>query len=273
MSEANSTISPAGEAIRKALAFVRDRRLEAVTGDGCIRVRKPLDGGRNGGAAFITRLLAAGPALPAGVRVVLDEKGKPWLEAEAGSTDDDLATALEDCVRSLEKAGKTGPGGGSGAASAAAGVFPAEVADMLKMEGDWTVRERGDGLVVDLDTRDGLLQARLEAGEDAIVAEVEVLRGDGLWEPPVGEALGVLLLTVASQLRLVRACAGQAGEDSVAWFQVSLPRRQVSSASLGDALGALNLAWSDAAEEALILQSPAIASRYLAIRGWAGVPG
>lgn len=250
-------------------------RVEATAEDGRVRLRLPWPG-REVVAADLPELLRAGPFLPTGVRLAISGGGGLCLECEvslgADAGEEDWKAALSGALRLLEQAG------GKLVREGEARVleeesFPAGVADLLREDGGWAFHERGDALVVDLDTADGLLQARLTARGDAILAGVEVWRGEEMGAAPVAQAMGGLLLSVAGGLRLVRACAASAGEEPGTWFEVSLPRERLRPSHLGDALGCLSLAWEESAEESLVLQSPDAACRYLTIRGWAAGPG
>lgn len=243
--------------------------VEALAGDGWIRLRKPWSGAVSPGD--LIAVLRAGDAMPGGARLVLDEVGELYLEGETPASEEDEGAdpageiqALAGRMASLISLPPDSP--------AARRPPPDGVAEMLRAGGAWCVHERSDGLVVDIDTRDGLIQVRLQAREADLLAELEVLRGESPWGDCSLAALAVLLLSESGRVRLVRACNSPAGAAHEAWFQVALPLGRLSPARLRDALGALALAWDEIAEEATVLQSPVTAARYLAKRGFAVVP-
>lgn len=248
----------------------RYETVQAVPGDGWIRLRKAWPGEVT--QAVLAGALLSGAAFPAGTRLVLDGAGELMLEGEAPAIaeDEDVDPAEEiGALAGVMESLNSLPGG---AASERRPILES-VTDVLRSAGDWTVHERADGLVLDLDTRDGLVQVRLTATDAELLAEIEVLRGDAEWSSCSLAGMAVLLLSESGRLRLVRPCAAApAGADPEIWFQVALPLRQLSPARVRDALGALAVAWDEVVEEAAVLQSPAAAARYLAKRGFAGSP-
>ncbi|MEW6741302.1 MAG: hypothetical protein AB1486_00970 [Planctomycetota bacterium] len=153
------------------------------------------------------------------------------------------------------------------------------VADRLRIDltelcndSGWPFTEReGGSLAVDLGVRAGFQQARVtREGSGETCASVSVARLGAL--PQVcRDALGVFLLTACRLVRLARATIDEQKGRSQVSFEVRLAD-PLSAGELGHALGALSAACRHFAAEVVSLQVPAVAERFLQLRGWPGRP-
>lgn len=140
-----------------------------------------------------------------------------------------------------------------------------EKADLKRLcaETGWPFIERGpDKLLIELEVANHFRQAALIPAGRGIHVSCELVTCDSLLEPSQ-HAIASLLLSASGVLRLVR---GSLAEDSAgleATFVAPPCPSEISSA-----LESLSVGCSLCGEEVKTLRDPAVARRFLELRGW-----
>jgi hypothetical protein len=160
----------------------------------------------------------------------------------------------------------------SGAAPARADGPPIQAVGALDLkalcsEAGWPFVVRGDGrLAVELEVPGSYAQALLAPWQRGVGVSCEIAAFDSL-EEVCRPAVGGLLLAASGLVRLGRAAVRPDGAVAVAQFEVRFESAP-APLEISSALECLSVACSLCGEEAKTLQLPAVAERYLALRGW-----
>jgi hypothetical protein len=137
----------------------------------------------------------------------------------------------------------------------------------LCSEAGWPFAERGRGkLAVELEVPGGFSQAVLIPEKQGVRITCEVATLDSIPEE-CRQAVGGFLLAACGLVRMARATVSTTGAPPGAQFEVvfgTVP----SPLEISSALESLSVGCSLCGEEVKTLQVPAIAERYLALRGW-----
>jgi hypothetical protein len=137
----------------------------------------------------------------------------------------------------------------------------------LCSESGWPFTERGGRkLAVELEVPGGFSQALLIPAEHGVRISCEVACLDPITER-CRQAVGGFLLAASGLVRMVRASVNTNGTPAAAQFEVVFGTAP-SPLEISSALESLSVSCSLCGEEIKTLTVPAIAERYLALRGW-----
>jgi hypothetical protein len=138
-------------------------------------------------------------------------------------------------------------------------------------EAGWPFGERGGGkLAVELEVLGSFHQALLFQKDQGVRISCELATCDTIPEK-CRPAVGGLLLSVSGLVRMGRACVNASRETPAAQLEVSIETAP-SPIEISSALESLSVGCSLCGEEIKALQVPAIAERYLTLRGWGAKP-
>lgn len=200
-------------------------------------------------------------------KIVLAQDGRPQLRAELPLMEGvDLTTRIRETCRGFEAEGSLGEEQPSAASSLAGDAEPIDL-KALCSEAGWPFAERGGHkLVVELEVRGGSCQALLISTNPGVRISCEIATFDTITEE-CRQAIGGLLLTASGLVRMGRASVGAKGTASLAQLEVVFGTTP-SPEEISSALESLSVGCSLCGEEIKALQVPAIAERYLTLRGW-----
>jgi hypothetical protein len=137
----------------------------------------------------------------------------------------------------------------------------------LCAEAGWPFADRGGGkLAVELEVLGSYHQALLFQKDLGVRISCELAACDTIAEE-CRQAVAGLLLTACGLVRMGRASVNANGTTGVAQFEVGF-ETVPSPIEISSALESLSVGCSLCGEEIKALQVPAIAKRYLALRGW-----
>jgi len=142
----------------------------------------------------------------------------------------------------------------------------------LCAEAGWTCVDRSGGrLVVDLQIPECFYPASVHPVEGGVAVQCELAALESVTEE-CGQAIAGLLLSVSSVVRPVRATLQQeqGSPERAAQLEVRFGGWP-SPSEISTALESLSVACSLCGEEVKMLQTPALAGRYLTLRGWTEV--
>jgi hypothetical protein len=204
-------------------------------------------------------------------KLVLAQDGSPQLRAELPVLEGvNLATRIYETCSGFEaewwhKDDHSFPTG-----SLAGDAEPVDL-KRLCAEAGWPIAERGGRkLAVELEVQGGFSQALLIPMEHGVRISCEVAAFDAIPEE-CRQAVGGLLLAASGLVRMGRASINVNGTPPVAQFEVVFGTAP-SPLEISSALESLSVGCSLCGEEVKALQVPAIAERYLALRGWGTHP-
>jgi hypothetical protein len=204
-------------------------------------------------------------------KLVLTRDGSPRLRAEIPESESlDLSTRVRETCGGLQ-AGWTHKA--DHASTDLPRVSEAESIDLkgLCTEAGWLYAERGGRkLAVELEVPGGFCQALLSPAENGIRISCEVATIDAITEE-CRQAIAGFLLAASGLVRMGRASVITNGTSAVAQFEVVFGSAP-SPLEISNALESLSVSCSLCGEEIKTLKVPAIAERYLALRGWAATP-
>lgn len=216
-------------------------------------------------APVLWTLLTINKQLPAGMKLVLGQKGQVRFLCEARLADDSLEQRLASACTVVRHAVKQSREPGAplfdirGLSTPAPSLlWDKEFAPICEVAG-WPAHRRTTGVVaVKLDTEAESHQALLSP-EPTPTARVRLRVGDAPG-PVTRAAAAALLLKAAAQFRMVRPIAEEAGgaQFEVAWD--TAPKAE----DVVDALAALSVAVGACGGVCTAMADPAVAGRYLA---------
>jgi hypothetical protein len=221
-------------------------------------------------------ILTYNAALPGGAKYALDSAGclrvrsELPLDSEADVPDvtAEMCEGFEQALNHLRHEGGPEPGTGRQAGDRANMVGHGDSLECLREELAWPTTERPDGrLAVTLDVPGSFCQALVRPQADKVRVAVELVSEQSL-SPVSRRALGLLLLSANSAVRMARAAAEDRNGLAAAWFEVVLTSR-AAVAEAEHALAALSVACRLCVREVKAMQDDAIAMEYLSVRGWA----
>ncbi|MGA2173519.1 MAG: hypothetical protein ABSH38_00910 [Verrucomicrobiota bacterium] len=203
-------------------------------------------------------------------KIVLTYDGSPRLRAEIPVTEDVvLTTRVREVCRGFE-AEWTHKDEHSLAEASPEGAEPMDLKSLCS-EAGWPFVERGDRkLAVELEVPGGFSQALLIPTEHGVRITCEVATLDAIAEE-CRQAVSGFLLAASGLVRMGRASVNAIGTSPAAQFEVVFGTAP-SPPEISSALECLSIACSLCGEEIKTLQVPAIAERYLALRGWDAAP-
>lgn len=204
-------------------------------------------------------------------KLVLTGDGSLRLRAEIPIVEDaDLTTRVRETCGGFET-GRSLKAELSSPADSPAGE--AEPIDLKRLcsEAGWPLAERGGRrLAVELEVPGGFSQALLIPEKQGVRISCEVATLDAITEE-CRQAVGGFLLAACGLVRMARASVNANGTPPVARFEVVFATAP-SPMEISSALESLSVGCSLCGEEIKTLQVPAIAERYLALRGWGASP-
>jgi len=219
------------------------------------------------GSADFLQAFKRNASLPGFAKIALTPGGQLNLRAEIPVVEDgDLTARIREVLDGFAAAWSADELPGVKVATA---DITSELADLkpLCTEAGWPFTERGGGrLAVELEAPAGFYQALLTPlnGGVRVACELAPLESDS---ENARRASAVLLLAASGLVRLARAAVNADQTPPVARFEVVFGTAP-SPSELSSALECLSVACSHCGEEVKLLQAPAIAERFLALRGW-----
>ena len=205
-------------------------------------------------------------------KLVLADDGSPRLRAELPVLEGvDLAARVRETCSGFEAEWPRKTITRRAAASLAGDAEPVDL-KLLCSEAGWPFAERGGRkLAVELEVRGGFCQALLDVRRKrGVRISCEIATLDAIPEE-CRQAIGGFLLAASGLVRMGRASVNTNGTSPVAQFEVVFGTAP-SPSEISSALESLSVGCSLCGEEIKTLQVPAIAERYLALRGWGASP-
>jgi hypothetical protein len=224
------------------------------------------------GPEFFWDALVRNASLAGFAKLVLTPQGSPLVRAELPVLEDGaLAARVRETCSGFAAAWPHQDDHPAPAASLAGDAAALDL-KLLCSEAGWPFTERsGQKLAVELEVRGGFWQALLVPTERGVRISCEVATLDAIPEE-CRQAIGGFLLAASGHVRLGRASVNAQGTSAVAQFEVVFGTAP-SPSEISSALESLSVGCSLCGEEIKMLQVPAIAERYLALRGWGASPG
>jgi hypothetical protein len=211
-------------------------------------------------------MLSRNASLPGLAKAVLADDGGPRLRAEIPLLDDiDLTARVREACRGFEQMWA----GEAGSAPVVPSPEESEPVDLkaLCSAAGWPYVERSNRkLAVELEVAGGFSHALLRPVGRGVNVSWEIATLDSLSDE-CRQAVGGFLLAASGLVRMGRASVNTAGSSPVAQFVVIFGTPP-SPSEISNALESLSVGCSLCGEEIKMLQAPAIAERYLALRGW-----
>jgi hypothetical protein len=220
---------------------------------------------------FFRGALVRNATLAGFAKVVLTPESSPQVHAELPVLEEvNLAARVRETCSGFEAVWLHKDDYSAPAASPASDAESVDL-KLLCSEAGWPFTERGGGkLAVELEVRGGFWQALLVPAERGVRISCEVATLEALPEE-CRQAIGGLLLAAAGLVRLGRAAVIAQGTSSMAQFEVVFETAP-SPSEISSALESLSVGCSLCGEEIKTLQVPAVAERYLTLRGWGARP-
>jgi hypothetical protein len=204
-------------------------------------------------------------------KLVLAHDGSPRLRAELPVQEGvELTARVRETCRGFETAWSHKDDHSSPAASPAVDAEPVDL-NRLCSEAGWPFAERGSQkLAFELEVRGGFCQALLVSTERGVRISCEIATLDAI-PAECRQAVGGLLLAASGLVRMGRGSVNANRTPPVAQFEVVFGTAP-SPSEISSTLESLSVGCSLCGEEVKTLQVPAIAERYLALRGWGANP-
>jgi hypothetical protein len=219
------------------------------------------------GPGFFWEALVRNASLAGLAKLVLARDGGLRLRAEIPVLEGvDLTTRVGESCRGFEAVWTREGNHSSTDAPPAGQTEPIDLKGLCG-EAGWPFSERGGGkIAVELEAPGGFCQALLSPTEHGVRIHCEVAALDSITKE-CRQAVAGFLLAASGLVRMGRASVDAKGTSPVAQLEVVFGTAP-SPLEISSALESLSIAYSRCGEEIKTLQSPAIAKRYLALRGW-----
>jgi hypothetical protein len=211
--------------------------------------------------------LARNGSLSGLAKIVMDVDGRLRLRAELPVVEDaDLSARIVEACDGFKSVWSPDERHTTGDALGREAVEPLDLKQLCS-EAGWVFTERGGGrLAVELEVPDGFYQGILAPlqGGVAMTCELAEIEGDS---EESQRAIAGLLLAASGVVRMVRATMSTDQTQPVAQLEAVFGTTP-SPSEISSALESLSVGCSLCGEEIKTLQTPTVAQRYLALRGW-----